>query len=152
MPTKREKEMRFVKNDGKDARRKGRRAGRMTVVMAVAALLCLAAVLFVACNKYDELPATSPVSWEHYLSDAAERIADNIVLTGGKLSATLTAAAETEEGSYSLLIGFNYDISSRENSCFVIEVTDATATTEAAEPFSSFSRKSVSEMVSPAFR
>ncbi len=133
MPTKREKEMRFVKNDGKDARRKGRRAGRMTVVMAVVALLCLAAVLFVACNKYDELPATSPVSWEHYLSDAAERIADNIVLTGGKLSATLTAAAETEEGSYSLLIGFNYDISSRENSCFVIEVTDATATTEAAE-------------------
>lgn len=133
MPTKREKEMRFVKNDGKDARRKGRRAGRMTVVMAVVALLCLAAVLFVACNKYDELPATSPVSWEHYLSDAAERIADNIVLTGGKLSATLTAAAETEEGSYSLLIGFNYDISSRENSCFVIEVTDETATTEAAE-------------------
>ena len=125
--------MRFVKNDGKDARRKGRRAGRMTVVMAVVALLCLAAVLFVACNKYDELPATSPVSWEHYLSDAAERIADNIVLTGGKLSATLTAAAETEESSYSLLIGFNYDISSRENSCFVIEVTDATATTEAAE-------------------
>ncbi len=133
MPTKREKEMRFVKNDGKDARRKGRRAGRMTVVMAVVALLCLAAVLFVACNKYDELPATSPVSWEHYLSDAAERIADNIALTGGKLSATLTAAAETEEGSYSLLIGFNYDISSRENSCLVIEVTDATATTEAAE-------------------
>ena len=125
--------MRFVKNDGKDARRKGRRAGRMTVVMAVVALLCLAAVLFVACNKYDELPATSPVSWEHYLSEAAERIADNIVLTGGKLSATLTAAAETGEGSYSLLIGFNYDISSRENSCFVIEVTDATATTEAAE-------------------
>ena len=125
--------MRFVKNDGKDARRKGRRAGRMTVVMAVVALLCLAAVLFVACNKYDELPATSPVSWEHYLSEAAERIADNIVLTGGKLSATLTAAAETEEGSYSLLIGFNYDISSRENSCLVIEVTDATATTEAAE-------------------
>ena len=80
MPTKREKEMRFVKNDGKDARRKGRRAGRMTVVMAVVALLCLAAVLFVACNKYDELPATSPVSWEHYLSEAAERIADNIVL------------------------------------------------------------------------
>ena len=35
MLTKREKEMRFVKNDGKDARRKGRRAGRMTVVMAV---------------------------------------------------------------------------------------------------------------------
>lgn len=133
MPTKREKEMRFVKNDSKDARRKGRRAGRMTVVMAVVALLCLAAVLFVACNKHDELPATSPVSWEHYLSDAAERIADNIVFTGGKLSATLTAAAETEEGSYSLLIGFNYDISSRENSCFVIEVTDATATTEAAE-------------------
>ena len=133
MPTKREKEMRFVKNDGKDARRKGRRAGRMTVVMAVVALLCLAAVLFVACNKHDELPATSPVSWEHYLSDAADRIADNIVLTGGKLSATLTAAAEMEEGSYSLLIGFNYDISSRENSCFVIEVTDATATTEAAE-------------------
>ena len=133
MPTKREKEMRFVKNDGKDARRKGRRAGRMTVVTAVVALLCLAAVLFVACNKYDELPATSPVSWEHYLSDAADRIADNIVLTGGKLSATLTAAAETEEGSYSLLIGFNYDVSSRENSCLVIEVTDATATTEAAE-------------------
>lgn len=133
MPTKREKEMRFVKNDGKDARRNGRRAGRMTVVMAVVALLCLAAVLFVACNKYDELPATSPVSWEHYLSDAAERIADNIVLTGGRIGMKLTAHAVTDSGGYDFLFGMNYDTADSAGSCIVIEVKRASGARGDAE-------------------
>ena len=121
----------FGENCGKTKSVKKRRGAAFVFVAVL--VLCLCLTLFAACNKGEELPAASPVSWEHHLKAAADRIAESIALGGGKLSAVFTADASTEEGDYTLLFGINYDIASREDSCLVIEVRDKYAQSEAAE-------------------
>ncbi len=121
----------FGENCGKTKSVKKRRGAAFVFVAVL--VLCLCLTLFAACNKGEELPSASPVSWEHHLKAAADRIAESVALGGGKLSAVFTADASTEEGDYTLLFGINYDIASREDSCLVIEVRDKYAQSEAAE-------------------
>lgn len=103
--------------------------------MAIAALLvlCLAVTLFAACDKGDELPADVPVSWEKYLTEAAERIADGIALDGGRMGMKLTAHAVTDSGGYDFLFGMNYDTADSAGSCIVIEVKRASGARGDAE-------------------
>ena len=117
-----------------NVRSKGTGKGRKAAVVLVAVMvLCFAATLFFACNKGEELPSVTPVSWERYLSDATARVAENIALNGGKLGAMLRADVVSEGGAYDLLVGLNYDANAVEESCFVIELVDADAVSEAAE-------------------
>ena len=117
-----------------NVRSKGTGKGRKAAVVLVAVMvLCLAATLFFACNKGEELPSVTPVSWERYLSDATARVAEHIALNGGKLGAMLRADVVSEGGAYDLLVGLNYDANAVEESCFVIELVDADAVSEAAE-------------------
>ena len=117
-----------------NVRSKGTGKGRKAAVVLVAVMvLCLAATLFFACNKGEELPSVTPVSWERYLSDATARVAEHIALNGGKLGAMLRADVTSEGGAYDLLVGLNYDANAVEESCFVIELVDADAVSEAAE-------------------
>ncbi len=117
-----------------NVRSKGTGKGRKAAVVLVAVMvLCFAATLFFACNKGEELPSVTPVSWERYLSDAAARVAEHIALNGGKLGAMLRADVTSEGGAYDLLVGLNYDANAVEESCFVIELVDADAMSEAAE-------------------
>ena len=108
---------------------------RRVVSLAVAALLvlCLAVTLFAACDKGDELPADVPVSWEKYLTEAAERIADGIALDGGRIGMKLTAHAVTDSGGYDFLFGMNYDTADSAGSCIVIEVKRASGARGDAE-------------------
>ena len=108
---------------------------RRVVSLAVAALLvlCLAVTLFAACDKGDELPADVPVSWEKYLTEAAERIADSIALDGGRIGMKLTAHAVTDSGGYDFLFGMNYDTADSAGSCIVIEVKRASGARGDAE-------------------
>lgn len=108
---------------------------RRVVSLAVAALLvlCLAVTLFAACDKRDELPADVPVSWEKYLTEAAERIADGIALDGGRIGMKLTAHAVTDSGGYDFLVGMNYDTADSAGSCIVIEVKRASGARGDAE-------------------
>lgn len=117
-----------------NVRSKGTGKGRKAAVVLVAVMvLCFAATLFFACNKGEELPSVTPVSWERYLSDATARVAEHIALNGGKLGAMLRADVVSEGGAYDLLVGLNYDANAVEESCFVIELVDADAVSEAAE-------------------
>ena len=117
-----------------NVRSKGTGKGRKAAVVLIAVMvLCLAATLFFACNKGEELPSVTPVSWERYLSDATARVAEHIALNGGKLGAMLRADVVSEGGAYDLLVGLNYDANAVEESCFVIELVDADAVSEAAE-------------------
>lgn len=117
-----------------NVRSKGTGKGRKAAVVLVAVMvLCFAATLFFACNKGEELPSVTPVSWERYLSDATARVAEHIALNGGKLGAMLRADVTSEGGAYDLLVGLNYDANAVEESCFVIELVDADAVSEAAE-------------------
>lgn len=121
----------FGENNVKSKRTgKGR---KVAVVLVAVMMLCLAATLFFACNKGEELPSVTPVSWERYLSDATARVAEHIALNGGKLGAMLRADVTSEGGAYDLLVGLNYDANAVEESCFVIELVDADAVSEAAE-------------------
>lgn len=108
---------------------------RRVVSLAVAVLLvlCLAVTLFAACDKGDELPADVPVSWEKYLTEAAERIADGIALDGGRIGMKLTAHAVTDSGGYDFLFGMNYDTADSAGSCIVIEVKRASGARGDAE-------------------
>lgn len=108
---------------------------RRVVSLAIAALLmlCLAVTLFAACDKGDELPADVPVSWEKYLTEAAERIADGIALDGGRIGMKLTAHAVTDSGGYDFLFGMNYDTADSAGSCIVIEVKRASGARGDAE-------------------
>ena len=108
---------------------------RRVVSLAIAALLvlCLAVTLFAACDKGDELPADVPVSWEKYLTEAAERIADGIALDGGRIGMKLTAHAVTDSGGYDFLFGMNYDTADNAGSCIVIEVKRASGARGDAE-------------------
>lgn len=108
---------------------------RRVVSLAVAALLvlCLAVTLFAACDKGDELPTDVPVSWEKYLTEAAERIADGIALDGGRIGMKLTAHAVTDSGGYDFLFGMNYDTADSAGSCIVIEVKRASGARGDAE-------------------
>lgn len=108
---------------------------RRVVSLAVAALLvlCLAVTLFAACDKGDELPADVPVSWEKYLTEAAERIADGIALDGGRIGMKLTAHAVADSGGYDFLFGMNYDTADSAGSCIVIEVKRASGARGDAE-------------------
>lgn len=117
-----------------NVRSKGTGKGRKAAVVLIAVMvLCLAATLFFACNKGEELPSVTPVSWERYLSDATARVAEHIALNGGKLGAMLRADVVSEGGAYDLLVGLNYNANAVEESCFVIELVDADAVSEAAE-------------------
>lgn len=117
-----------------NVRSKGTGKGRKAAVVLVAVMvLCFAATLFFACNKGEELPSVTPVSWERYLSDATARVAEHIALNGGKLGAMLRADVTSEGGAYDLLVGLNYNANAVEESCFVIELVDADAVSEAAE-------------------
>lgn len=117
-----------------NVRSKGTGKGRKAAVVLIAVMvLCFAATLFFACNKGEELPSVTPVSWERYLSDATARVAEHIALNGGKLGAMLRADVVSEGGAYDLLVGLNYDANAVEESCFVIELVDADAVSEAAE-------------------
>ena len=117
-----------------NVRSKGTGKGRKAAVVLVAVMvLCFAATLFFACNKGEELPSVTPVSWERYLSDATARVAEHIALNGGKLGAMLRADVTSDGGAYDLLVGLNYDANAVEESCFVIELVDADAMSEAAE-------------------
>ena len=104
-----------------------------TVFIVLIAVLCLTATLFAACNKSDELPSSSPVTWEDHLEEAAGRIAEHIAMNEGKVSIVFSVEAAVDDGNYSLLFGLNYDLTAKENCCLVIEVTDADALSEAAE-------------------
>ena len=104
-----------------------------TVFIVLIAVLCLTATLFAACNDHDELPSSSPVTWEDHLEEAAGRIAEHIAMNEGKVSIVFSAETAVDEGSYSLLFGLNYDLTAKENCCLVIEVTDVDALSEAAE-------------------
>lgn len=117
-----------------NVRSKGTGKGRKAAVVLIAVMvLCLAATLFFACNKGEELPSVTPVSWERYLSDATARVAEHIALNGGKLGAMLRADVVSDGGAYDLLVGLNYNANAVEESCFVIELVDADAVSEAAE-------------------
>ena len=108
---------------------------RRVVSLAIAALLvlCLAVTLFAACDKGDELPDDVPVSWEKYLTEAAERIADGIALDGGRIGMKLTAHAVADSGGYDFLFGMNYDTADSAGSCIVIEVKRASGARGDAE-------------------
>ncbi|HIU21930.1 MAG TPA: hypothetical protein IAD51_06880, partial [Candidatus Limadaptatus stercorigallinarum] len=92
-------------------------------------LACMLAGTLAACDRGDDLPTTTPVSWEKYLEDAADRIADSIVLDGGKIGVKFSSDVTAEGEDYTFLLGLNYDLTAADaaNSCLVLEVRQATS-------------------------
>ena len=106
---------------------------KAVIIIAAVLVLCLFATLFVACNKRDKLPSATPVSWEKHLRDAADRLAESIMLSGGRMGVKLTAEILAPEGRRELLFGINYDLNDASASCAVLTLGDgATADASAA--------------------
>lgn len=98
---------------------------RLSVLLAAAMVLCLAATLLAACNKGDKLPSDTPVSWEDILSEAAEEVTERVALSGDKIGVKFTADITLGGNAYSLFFGLNYDLSAKDGSSLVLKVSEA---------------------------
>ena len=85
-------------------------------------LACMLAGTLAACDRGDDLPTTTPVSWEKYLEDAADRIADSIVLDGGKIgvkfSSDVTAEGDTADPTV-CVVEFSFSVSHALNQIYL---------------------------------
>ena len=97
---------------------------RLSVLLAAAMVLCLAATLLAACNKGDKLPSDTPVSWEDILSEAAEEVTERVALSGDKIGVKFTADVTLGGNAYSLFFGLNYDLSAKDGSSLVLKVSE----------------------------
>ena len=94
--------------------------------VAVILIITLGAIL-AACDGKEELPSDTPVSWDKYLRDATDKIAQSVVLDGGRTGVRLSSQIESEEGSFVMLFGLNCDLTSADGTgtCLVLEVRRA---------------------------
>ena len=104
---------------------------KLLTAFVVLLLVCLTGLMLASCDKGEELPVASPVLWEKYLSDAADRLTECVSRDGGKLGVRLTATTSTSSGGAELLVGLNYDMNDVDASCIVIEVTTSDAANDA---------------------
>lgn len=102
--------------------RKGKRK-YVLIATAVVMLAVLAAVCLTACNNGAELPQGRPVSWETYLEEAADAVAEKIRLEGGELGIKFTADSASEDGLTELLLGLNYDFGGIDKSLMVLRLS-----------------------------
>lgn len=102
----------------------GRRKRIFIGIVCVLAIVALA-IGVAACSKPQELPEVTPVSWEVYLEEAAERIADSVRLNGNRINLTLDMTIDRKDNPpLGIFAGLNYDFADPDASMLVVTVAE----------------------------